>query len=215
MLIDLATAMEQHSLQIGDVIHCGAHHGEEVLDYRRHGATRIVLIEPQPKCVRKLRSLFRKDPDISIVSCAAGPHEADGTTATMYVERKNKGQSSSLLKPLKHLTQYPKITFKRRIEVAVRSLDSIMKSIQNREHFNFLSLDVQGFELEVLKGATATIDHLDAILMEVNRDELYEGCAMVDEVDTFLNKAGLRRVETNWAGGSWGDGLYVRIATQA
>jgi FkbM family methyltransferase len=97
MLIDLATAIEQHSLQIGDVIHCGAHHGEEVLDYRSHGATRIVLIEPQPKCVRKLRSRFRKDPNISIVSCAAGPHEADGTTATMYVERKNKGQSSSLL----------------------------------------------------------------------------------------------------------------------
>ena len=39
--------------------------------------------------------------------------------------------------------------------------------------------------------------------------------AMVDEDDTYLNLAGLQRIETNRAGGSWGDGLYVRIATQA
>jgi FkbM family methyltransferase len=212
MLIDLAKATEQHDFQLGDVIHCGAHFGQEVLEYREFGASRMVLIEPQPKCVRKLRSLFKKDPDIEIVPCAAGSHEANGTTASMYVERHNKGQSSSLLKPLKHLAQYPKIKFNRRIEVEIRSLDSIMESFADRSRFNFLNLDVQGFELEVLKGATATIEHLDAIVMEVNRDEMYEGCAMVEDADSFLAEFGLQRVETNWVGGSWGDGLYARTA---
>ena len=37
------------------------------------------------------------------------------------------------------------------------------------------------------------------------------GAPWWDEVDAFLNNAGLRRVETNWAGGSWGDGLYVEL----
>ena len=123
MLIELATAMRKYEFPLGAVIHCGAHHGQEVREYRKLGASRMVLVEPQPKCLKKLQSRFGKDPNIEIIACAAGSHEANGTTATMYVERRNKGQSSSLLKPLKHLTQYPKIKFNQQMEVEIRSLD--------------------------------------------------------------------------------------------
>ena len=46
-------------------------------------------------------------------------------------------------------------------------------------------MDVQGYELEVLKGATETLKHVDYVYCEVNRDEVYEGNAYVEEIDEF------------------------------
>jgi len=73
-----------------------------------------------------------------------------------------------------------------------------------------MNIDVQGFELEVLRGAKKTLKNIKWIMTEVNRDEVYENCCMVDEIDNFLLPYGLRRVETDWAGNTWGDALYVK-----
>jgi hypothetical protein len=64
--------------------------------------------------------------------------------------------------------------------------------------------------LEVLKGATETLKNIDYLIVEVNNSELYEGCCMVKDLDLFLQKFGLQRVETNWEGETWGDGFYIK-----
>jgi hypothetical protein len=33
---------------------------------------------------------------------------------------------------------------------------------------------------------------------------------MVEELDQFLKQFNLYRVETDWMGGTWGDGFYIR-----
>ena len=45
---------------------------------------------------------------------------------------------------------------------------------------------------------------------EVNRDEVYENNAYVEEIDEFLAGYGMERVETDWEGEIWGDALYIR-----
>jgi hypothetical protein len=125
----------------------------------------------------------------------------------MNVEQANKGMSNSLLKPAKHLEQYPSIQFTETEEVEVWQLDEIVKHLGFSG--NLLVMDVQGYELEVLKGATDTLRHIDYLYCEINRDEVYEGCAKVWELDAFLN--GFTRVETSWQGGSWGDAIYIKI----
>jgi len=124
----------------------------------------------------------------------------------MNVEQANQGMSNSLLKPIKHLDQYPSIQFTTTEEVEVRPLDEITSHLLTRG--NLLVMDVQGFELEVLKGATQTLNQIDYIYTEVNRDEVYENCARVEQLDEFLTD--FSRVETSWAGGSWGDSWYIR-----
>jgi hypothetical protein len=76
--------------------------------------------------------------------------------------------------------------------------------------YNFLNIDIQGFELEALRGARKTLKNVKWIMSEVNRAEVYENCAHVEEMDEFLGKYGFNRVETNWAGQTWGDALYVK-----
>jgi hypothetical protein len=51
---------------------------------------------------------------------------------------------------------------------------------------------------------------MDYIIAEVNRDELYENCARVDEIDSFLSEYGFERKETNWEGQTWGDAFYIK-----
>ena len=90
----------------------------------------------------------------------------------------------------------------------VRPLDEIMQG----KEFNFLNIDVQGYELEVLRGAEICLENVYYIIVEVNKAELYQGCPMVEEIDDFLSGFGFSRVETEWRHNreKWGDALYVK-----
>jgi hypothetical protein len=51
---------------------------------------------------------------------------------------------------------------------------------------------VQGYELEMLKGASGLLHAIDAVYVEVSWAELYQGQAMHDEVDALLAGAGFK-----------------------
>jgi hypothetical protein len=48
---------------------------------------------------------------------------------------------------------------------------------------NFLSMDLQGAEGHCLRGATELLANLDYVKTEINKDEVYEVCAKVWELD--------------------------------
>ena len=77
-------------------------------------------------------------------------------------------------------------------------------------YFNFINIDVQGYELEVFKGGKKVLESIDYILSEVNNAEVYENCVNVSELDVFLREFGFERVEPNWEGGTWGDAFYIK-----
>ncbi|MBI5771149.1 MAG: FkbM family methyltransferase [Verrucomicrobia bacterium] len=55
---------------------------------------------------------------------------------------------------------------------------------------DLLKLDVQGYELEVLRGATATLRHARAVLCEVSFREFYTGQAQFPDILAFLTAEG-------------------------
>lgn len=202
MLIDFKKAVQKHSMQVGDVIHVGAHWGQEYDDYKAVGANHVLFIEPCDKAFRVLQERFGNNDDVTLFQSACG---SEFSIEQMYTEEDNTGMSNSLLQPVKHLQQHPNIKFTGLEEVEVRRLDEIIEHLSFSG--NFLVMDCQGFELEVLKGATETLDQVDYIYTEVNRDEVYKGCAKIEQLDEYLK--GFTRVETKWAG-NWGDAIYTR-----
>lgn len=199
MYIKINKIIEKYKIPVSGVIHVGAHFGEEYLSYIGAGIYNIHFFEASNRTFARLKFQVGCSPCYNL---ALGAVESK---STMYVETSNQGQSNSLLKPLLHSKQYPQITFDEIEEVTVRPLDSF-----NIKGCNFLNIDVQGFELEVLKGSEQSLPDINYIYSEVNRAETYENCAQIGEMDGFLSRHGFKRVETIWAGGIWGDALWVK-----
>ena len=130
----------------------------------------------------------------------------DEKMVTMYLSS-NDQMSSSILKPKKHLQNHPNVLFKGTEEVEMKKLDSFLEETKD---YNFINIDVQGYELEVFKGGIETLKSIDYVYCEVNRDEVYENNVFVEELDEFLSRYNMERVETSWDGQIWGDALYVR-----
>ncbi len=204
MILDIQTHIEQYNLTPTGVIHVGAHYGQEHQLYKTLGLQRIVYFEPVLENYNALWTNVANEPNVTLWKCALGN---ENKHVHMNIESVNQGQSSSILKPKLHLEQYPHIVFDKTEEVMMYRLDDVDVDLKG---CNFMNIDVQGFELEVLKGSSQTLQSIDFIITEVNNDEVYENCAKIDEIDNYLSNFNFKRVETCWAGGIWGDALYIK-----
>lgn len=204
MLLDLTQLKQKYNLNIDGVIHIGGHWGEEHTLYKSLNVENIIYFEPLPTNFGVLRNKVKNE--AICINKALGSQKGE---MKMHVESNNQGQSSSFLKPKLHLEQYPHIVFDDEEIVEMDLLDNIEKITEKK--YNFINVDVQGYELEVFKGAKETLKNIDAIISEVNRAEVYENCPMVEELDEFLAPYGFKRVETSWDGYTWGDALYIKI----
>lgn len=201
-VLNLRNLVAKYNMNIKGVIHIGAHFGEENRLYDILNIKNRIFFEPLDSNFSVLQG--RLEGRFPIVKKALGN---ENKKATMFVEKENRGQSSSILKPVLHLVQYPHIKFGEREVVEMARLDDLGIDFA---WFNFISIDVQGYELEVFKGAQKTLKHIDYIVSEINRDELYENCARVEQLVEFLAPHGFELVEEAWVGGSWGDGLFIK-----
>ena len=204
MLLSLPDLIKEYSLDIRGVIHVGAHFGEEYQAYADSGIREMVFFEPVRASFEELQKRLNGK-EVQLVNKAVGNQN---TSIEMYTETKNKSQSSSVLVPSRHLIDYPNIVFDGKETVEMVRLDDFVDSPMR---YNFLNLVVQGYELEVLKGAAELLSSVDAILSEVNSDQLYEGGVLIEELDQFLEDFSFERVATKWWKKScWGDALYVK-----
>lgn len=206
MLISFNNIVKKYNMQIKGVLHIGAHHGEEVKDYIDHGIKELVFFEPLSNSLKVLEenlSYHADKANIVVFPYALGNEEKE---VEMYVSS-HEGMCSSVLKPKIVLQQYPAITFDEKEVVKMIRLDDAEVEF---EKFNFMNIDVQGYELEVLKGAEKTLNTIDYVYTEINRVEVYENAPHVDELDAFLSTYNFSRVATDWSGDTWGDALYIK-----
>jgi len=214
MLIDIPQLLSHFNINVRGVIQIGAHYGQEYLPLRQSGVKDFILIEPVPRHFKKMKETI-VDKNALMFETALGSEtkeiemyisEFEGANAELY-----RGQSSSILAPKKHLEQYPHIQFKDKIKVNMTTLDTLIENEDiDIQKYNMINIDVQGYELEVFKGAVNSLQHIDCIYSEVNRDEVYEKCPLVSEIDECLSTYGFKKVVENWAGGTWGDAFYVK-----
>lgn len=181
------------------VLHVGAHLGEEHEAYKQEGFGRVLWVEAQRNLITELSE--RVTPYGDKVFHAA-VWSSSGTLRTLSVADSTQGASlfafPNDVAPVNEVVQEGVTT------VALRDL------IPTTEKFDFINLDIQGSELEALRGLGNRINSVRWIYSEVNRAELYEQIPLVGEVDQFLDQQGFFRVATVWTHGDWGDALYVR-----
>lgn len=209
MLLNFSQILKEYNIESRGIIHVGAHYGHELYLYLRHEIKNVLMFEPQEKAFKQLQfNISQINPsynvNIEAEKIALGNRSGE---ADMFVEEANSGMSSSILEPALVAVQYPHITFENKEQVEMDTLDNYLGS---SEKYDFINIDVQGYELEVFKGASKTLKKISYIITEVNREELYKGCVKVDELDSFLGEFGFSREVTDWEGQTWGDAFYLK-----
>lgn len=127
--------------------------GEYTMNFLRL-KTKVICVEPQLKCLRKLYELFGKNKNIIIIGMALGDKEginelsiceSDNFISTLSNKWKTKGRFSNKHKWTK--TQKVKTT----------TLDNLINSYALPK---FCKIDVEGYELECLKGLSKKIPYI-------------------------------------------------------
>lgn len=163
------------------VLDVGGHHGQFTLfALERFESARIVTFEPQSDGVELIRTVTAKESRVTIENFALG---ATPGTAQLNISRRS--DSSSLLPIGRGQTEaFPGTEAERTETIAVETLDNLLPGEIERPAL--LKIDVQGFELDVLRGATRTLSEIDNIFVECSFIELYEGQPLIGEIIAFL-----------------------------
>ena len=205
MIIEFADILKAYGKPIRGVIHIGAHYGQEYDSYVKHGVKKMIFFEPLEDNYRKLLWKVGEDPNVETFKMALGNEVG---AKKMYVESANKGMSSSVLAPGTHLKMYPHIVFNKREVVHMEKLDNVEF---DRGLYDMINIDVQGYELEVFKGARKTLESINLVYTEVNTEEVYINCALRSEIDDYLSEWGfVSTLEGFPYDNAWGDVLYIK-----
>mgnify|MGYP001160932677 FL=1 len=204
MFISFNKITKKYNLEIKGVAHFGAHKGQEVKSYLENNIKNIHLFEPQAHAFNYLKNNYEFSDEITLYNFGLGHQEKK---VDLFKEKVNDGMSSSILQPLKHKKYYPDILFEEKEQILIKRYEDL-----NIKNVNFLNIDIQGFELEALKGCGNKLHEVDYIYTEINRKELYRGNHHVREIDKYLKQFNFLRVQTVWASSflPFGDALYLK-----
>ena len=198
VVVDLLAA---RGVSVSGIAHVGAHRLQELDAYERSGVPRdrIVWFEAQADLVYE--AVARGVPNV--VHAALSDTERD-----VFMEITNDSWSSSLLPRKVHETMHPDVSVTHRVPVRTTLFSRYADAVR---HCNLWNMDVQGMELSVLRGATPEmLARVDALYLEVNEFEIYQGCAQIPELEAWLAERGFVRVALQMTEFGWGDALYAR-----
>ena len=171
-----------NNLNIEYIVDVGANRGQFALVARKcFPEATIHSIEPLEKPMKIFRSVFEKDDKVILHPYAIG---SKNEVTNIHITEQD--DSSSLL-PIgcEQVNLFPDTREIGTSKVTVRTLDNLI-NISTIEKPALLKIDVQGYELETLKGCSKTLPHFSYIYVEASFIELYEGQALAHEVITYL-----------------------------
>lgn len=170
------------------VIDIGANRGQFALAARRWAPqARLVCFEPLTGPASVFRKVFADDREVTLHEIAIGPLSAQ---TAMHVSKQD--DSSSLL-PITELQDkmFPGTAETGTTTVTVEPLQQMLTPADIVAPA-LLKIDVQGFELQALKGCETLLSMFDCVYAECSFLELYSGQALAGEVISYLEQKGFQ-----------------------
>jgi FkbM family methyltransferase len=197
------------------VLDVGANEGLYALRLRTAGYRgRIVSFEPLSAMFAKLADASADDPDWEALRVALG---AEPGTATLNIAG-NWASSSLLPMRERHRLAEPRSAYVAAEECAVATLDGLREEVLRPDERAYLKLDVQGSELDVLRGGARTLEQIEIVQAETSLVPLYDGAPLFGEVVAYLDERefSLVAVEPAFVHPATGailqlDGLFTRV----
>ncbi|CAJ1003482.1 MULTISPECIES: FkbM family methyltransferase [Brevibacillus] len=194
--------------RIALVLDVGANTGQFASKLRQQGYRgRIVSFEPLSKEFAQLQQLASSDPHWDCKQVALGSTEGQA-----IINIAGNSYSSSLLPMLdRHVIGAPDSRYVGRETIVITRLDTLLPSLIHAHERVYLKLDVQGYELEVLKGAQRTLPHVDILEMELSLVPLYQHQLLYPAMIDYVDRLGfdLLYLERDFADYTTGEVLQV------
>ncbi|MDB5145726.1 MAG: hypothetical protein JWQ66_4439 [Mucilaginibacter sp.] len=197
----------------------GACEGEDSIRYSNlFPDSKIFAFEPLSANIKKIESniLKYKKTNISLYPTALSNaigfspfYVSSGSPAGQEnnLEWDFGNKSSSLLRPDKVKQEFDWLKFNSEIRIPTDTLINFCIT-NNIGQIDFIHLDVQGAELDVLKGAGNYINKIKSIWLEVEKISLYENQPLKRDVELFMKANGFVKI-IDTVGNISGDQFYV------
>ncbi len=168
------------------VVDIGANRGQFALAVRQYSPNaKVISFEPLPEPASIYSEIFSKDEKVALHEFAIGPESG---ASKIHISARD--DSSSLL-PISKLQNE---TFPGTAKIGTQKIQiaRLMEFISPDKIQSpaLLKIDVQGYELETLKGCEDLLDCFQYIYVECSFMELYEGQSFAQDVIVYLDKYG-------------------------
>jgi FkbM family methyltransferase len=206
-MYEINRSLDDHRDNLKGVIHIGSHRGQELEFYVKNKILPIIWVEANPSFLSNLKNRINSEDDQIIIECV----DNENSEKDLFISS-NDGASSSLLDFGNHSEKHPSIVYTDSIKVKTKRMSDIIKEYNiDIEKFNFLTIDVQGKELDVIKSFDENIRNFNYIYTEVYEDYGYKNCSLISEIDDYLSKFNFYRQITDicsWQ--HWGNAFYIK-----
>jgi FkbM family methyltransferase len=205
------------SLGVNILFDVGANFGGYAANVRKRGYEgQIVSFEPLAGPFRRLEAAAQKDPRWAVrrLGLGATPGEAEINVSA------SAGQwraSSMLPMTQRHIDAYPDDLPIGTERIRIETLDSVAAEFLEPSARVAMNIDVQGYEMEILRGGSELFSR--AVLVETEMDlvELFHGQPGFQQLINAFYDAGFRLasfepvdIDQETGATIWGDGIFVR-----
>ena len=171
---------------INTIIDVGANEGQFIQKITRilpH--IQIYAFEPLKESFTRLKEIVKNSKKIIVYNFALGDEEKE-----TVINLNEYSPSSSLLELTDlHKDAFPITKNVEQEKIFVKVLDEIANDLELKKKV-MMKLDVQGFELNVLRGSENTLKNVDIILIETSFYELYKNQPLFKDIFDFLSDRG-------------------------
>lgn len=169
------------------ILEIGCNDGRDTLRFLEvFEQPRVYCFEPDPRAVKRFQHAVGDRDDVQLFELALGHkqgqtdfHMSSGNESEEWPE--GWDFSGSIRRPAKHLELHPWCRFDQVITVEITTLDHwcIEQGIQQ---IDFIWMDVQGAEIDVIRGGSAALSKTRFLYTEYSDLELYAGQASLIEL---------------------------------
>jgi FkbM family methyltransferase len=176
--------LKQRGFTPSTVIDVGAYHGEWTTMFKKiFPSCRVLMIEAQKEKLPALNGVCEKFS--GAVSCEIALLGAKTGAEVDFVQMETGSSVFEESSPYA----------RKRLKKTLITLDALLEGYKDFQQVDFLKLDVQGYELEILKGASALLKRTKFVLMETSFIPINKGCPLILEVITFMDSMGFRAMD--------------------
>lgn len=183
------------------VIHVGMWDFCEMFCYAKLVGNKVIGIEGDPKTYEYMsKPVVNKWGILSFNECVS---DVDDQERKFYLH----GEGSSFYQG------QPKWNRTNGISVKTKTLSSLVEENNiDMDQYDFLNIDAEGSEMDILKGFEKYLSYINVIDMETSLNDVHKSGCSHDDIVKWLDQRGfyLKEMSSSYSQQSWGDSLFVR-----